>query len=1050
MKKIESHTIESSMDFLKKIRNAKSKLVVIEFFSDASVIHGPVVENLQKSMAPFKTQIIYLKVNADLATDLTRRYRVLTTPTIIFLKNYKVVDKVVRNDPEKFQEIFDQYCDSDIIEEETSSTNNIFKYKSISSCKRNEYYDLDYFTCLTCGKNLIGSENKFDCVCPREIATNILFDTFEYQPICVSKCNKTCVIDYIPRSIPDNSIDCKIKYVREIVRSARNITVKSLQIVQPPEYQIENETNCNECDLGANFLYENYCIESSILKNYLNYNAFGNWGIYANLKFTALFCRTFKNATACNHLANLCVASFYSLDKNSPCSIFILAQTTEYASVYSDEDLKDIKPFIFYKKAEKSTIQEIEKTIDYSYSLDGKSQESFLQFYTTTYSLDGKLQRMGLISPNDLSLCNQFSLPEHHNFKFGKNFLIKCKFNLRNLINLGEIMGNKNFINLFLNYSIGKQEYLQSVPILIRNAFSNDLNTKLENWQLVKRFQLIETLPRLHHERYSPIYEDAYKVQIFRSIRFVNDILIECSIRDNNKISIPIIKINYENVDISSNSSLDTMYGFNFKMNFIKEQFLNYWFEILLPLFLCIGFALALLRTYNFKTRQNKEFYDLSAFFQFTLYLFSYFANAFFLIAAIVAIHCFLVFTTQKIVSIMLPIEQSNNIEILIYFALVLKSIYLFFHFWRIIKVDLCFIDWERPRANDVHFNFKGNCDTPSVCSSARSYNENSVSAWRIFFVANEWIQLCKRRKISITFQCLLMWIFMSIIQEKSSKLTEDRIIHFAIVIILYTTIYLSQRLLNYIFCQIFGNPLQRFIDICSLANISVMILLQDSYGFYIHGRSPHGFSDTDMSSMILQLQRESHNMCGKRGLLIGSDQQTYTILAPTLLRSYYGKLLMPFLKSVNISQVHYEKEFSSHKVFDCTLEKTTVAYSSVNRFFCAFIDHAIKDLDYILKEKNIIEKILDCEFDNYLTENKGTFYIDNNFSFSRVFLYGNEFQLFLFEIILISTIFLATGNILIAIFIMCLVQKLIKKIFCSKMKSNLSAKTLIDRRFLL
>lgn len=49
--------------------------------------------------------------------------------------------------------------------------------------------------------------------------------------------------------------------------------------------------------------------------------------------------------------------------------------------------------------------------------------------------------------------------------------------------------------------------------------------------------------------------------------------------------------------------------------------------------------------------------------------------------------------------------------------------------------------------------------------------------------------------------------------------------------------------------------------------------------------RSPHGFADTDMCSMLQQLRRESENMCGHRGLLPNSEHQTFCFLAPLQLR---------------------------------------------------------------------------------------------------------------------------------------------------------------------
>lgn len=107
-------------------------------------------------------------------------------------------------------------------------------------------------------------------------------------------------------------------------------------------------------------------------------------------------------------------------------------------------------------------------------------------------------------------------------------------------------------------------------------------------------------------------------------------------------------------------------------------------------------------------------------------------------------------------------------------------------------------------------------------------------------------------------------------------------------IIVAYSFIFVGQIFVEQIIISnIFANPLQRFMDICSIANISIFTLLEPSYGYYIHGRSPHGFSDTDMSTMILQLQRESQNMCGKRGLLSDSDHQNYIIVPPTNLRYF-------------------------------------------------------------------------------------------------------------------------------------------------------------------
>jgi hypothetical protein len=58
--------------------------------------------------------------------------------------------------------------------------------------------------------------------------------------------------------------------------------------------------------------------------------------------------------------------------------------------------------------------------------------------------------------------------------------------------------------------------------------------------------------------------------------------------------------------------------------------------------------------------------------------------------------------------------------------------------------------------------------------------------------------------------------------------------------------------------------------------------------------RSVHGFADTDMQTILGQLQREEEDLCGHRGLVPGTDQQTFQMAVPLQLRSYYHKVMAP------------------------------------------------------------------------------------------------------------------------------------------------------------
>lgn len=211
------------------------------------------------------------------------------------------------------------------------------------------------------------------------------------------------------------------------------------------------------------------------------------------------------------------------------------------------------------------------------------------------------------------------------------------------------------------------------------------------------------------------------------------------------------------------------------------------------------------------------------------------------------------------------------------------------------INFDIFFIDFERPKSSNDHNFFHGSNKshpgTPSISSSLKptisspSPTNECVSAWRNYFIANEWQELMTKRKISIhlhvvfvvgallvsacgllgrllSYQRELICVSRQIFgfqnfaspefhlhlnqtrtQSYLSLLGEDDsngniMLKVAVGAAVYLTLYLAQRLYNFLIYERFvDNCLQQFIDVSSIANISVLILL-DSYGFYVHGRS--------------------------------------------------------------------------------------------------------------------------------------------------------------------------------------------------------------------
>lgn len=137
------------------------------------------------------------------------------------------------------------------------------------------------------------------------------------------------------------------------------------------------------------------------------------------------------------------------------------------------------------------------------------------------------------------------------------------------------------------------------------------------------------------------------------------------------------------------------------------------------------------------------------------------------------------------------------------------------------------------------------------------------------------------------------------------------------------------------------------------------------------------------------------------------------------------------------------------------------------------FLDHYSQNEDYIIKEQHVLEKLCDILFVN--AKDKSVFYIgkikyqsliikkinkisifidnfitDNNYSFNKVILYGNEWLLATFEITVFA-FFLAMYN---SYIFACVMTVLISQLFLiavrCNVKRNLCNKSLLDKRFLV
>uniref|UniRef100_F1L820 Meckelin n=1 Tax=Ascaris suum TaxID=6253 RepID=F1L820_ASCSU len=363
------------------------------------------------------------------------------------------------------------------------------------------------------------------------------------------------------------------------------------------------------------------------------------------------------------------------------------------------------------------------------------------------------------------------------------------------------------------------------------------------------------------------------------------------------------------------------------------------------------------------------------------------------------------------------------------------------------------FIDWERPQpvvTSDV--------TKPPSADLTKGVTTAPTVIWRTYLVANEWNELQNYRKTSIAVQMITMAVLLKWLQlenwaavapgfsteHRSPPFSESRLSRFALNSFLYLTIAAVQWVFHVLIIErILVDPFHSMIDLCSIANISVLSLTHPLYGYYIHGRSVHGRADTDMAHMNQYLQNERDNLCGNRGLEPGSDLQTFIVCLPKAFRDQFdeiaAKVFIPTTQTVRLTGT----EATTAKV-----QKIAKVHDEINQFLMEFIDHSNTTADYVLRDRSFLESVLDIDFKD--TTQTGNFARDNSeMAFSGAFVYGNEWSYLSFELLLFSCIDLATTNSAFAAFITFTFSTLFRKSCSVFFTNSLTKSSFVDQRFL-
>lgn len=139
----------------------------------------------------------------------------------------------------------------------------------------------------------------------------------------------------------------------------------------------------------------------------------------------------------------------------------------------------------------------------------------------------------------------------------------------------------------------------------------------------------------------------------------------------------------------------------------------------------------------------------------------------------------------------------------------------------------------------------------------SKGQSNNQVSTWRKVLVANEFLSIQTSRKHNISFNLALLCFFVTFDDVHSDH--ANIALRFASTSFVWFLASGIQWLWRFLFYERWYNEPrgQRFVDLCTVCNISIFLLTESFKGHYIHGRSPHQFSDCSMNELLESFRKE-------------------------------------------------------------------------------------------------------------------------------------------------------------------------------------------------
>ncbi|XP_075823066.1 meckelin isoform X3 [Microtus pennsylvanicus] len=764
-----------------------------------------------------------------------------------------------------------------------------------------------------------------------------------------------------------------------------------------------------------------------------------------HLQAAAAACWAHANLTSCQALGNICVMNMNSYDSTTfdACRLFhyIFESTAGLSSIHSVPFWRQNLPWLFYGDQPGLAPQVLSTTpLPTNFSFKGQHQ---LKFVAASYDIRGNFIKWQSLEGGVLQLCPNTETRLDAAYSFGTTYQQNCEISLSKIL---ADFPSPIFYDVYLEYTDkDEHRYVWAVPVLNLNLQHNKMfvnqDSSSSKWLLTRRIFLVDAVSGRENDLGSQPKVVRIATQISLSIRLVPN-------TKNGNIYTPLLTIAYSDVDMRNANSQFVKISFSVKYEMNQgDAFVQT--DIALGVLGGLAVLSSLLKTAGWKRRIGSPMIDLQTVMKFLVYYAGDLANVFFIVTVGTGLYWLIFFKAQKSVSVLLPMPaQEERFVTYVGCAFAMKALQFLHKLISQITIDIFFIDWERPKGKVLKaVEGEGGVRSATV----------PVSIWRTYFIANEWNEIQTVRKTNPLFQVLSTLFFLEVVgfknlalMDSSSSLSRNpsdyvapysRILRYAVATAIWLVIGIIQVFFFGAFYERFvEDKIRQFVDLCSMSNVSVFLLSHRCFGYYIHGRSVHGHADTNMEEMNMNLKREAENLCSQRGLVPNTDGQTFQIAVSDQMRQHYDRIHETLTRRNGPARL-----LSSSA---STFEQSVKAYHAMNKFLGSFIDHVHKEMDYFIKDKLLLERVLGIEFMEPME--RSIFYNDEGHSFSSVLYYGNEATLLIFDLLFFCVVDLACQNFVLASFLTYLQQEIFRFIRNIVGQKNLATKTLVDERFLI